>query len=282
MRKVHRFSISSVGNQYAFHQDHRRGLSLASAFGTSTALNAAPTHVPIKKSAEPAVCSSLATDYENASKKLALLKAESAADDSAVRATMRETQSTNVIDQARMTMDLMRNNGCAGPTAAPSADKYLVAALNCVAAQTKQSTDAAWARYDGTAAPDPTPPSECDREKWTTNSAAPVTQPAPAQPLAIARVPATPGERKIWLQLAHAARPDTFVVRFHALEMSDPRLFQGISGYIAEATDGSRLLVGPFYSAADAERFAGELHKIGIDAPEWSSPDSQIVTRLPD
>ena len=147
-----------------------RYLVVASVLITSTSVNAAPVRKPAKKISEPAVCSSLAADYESASKKLALLKVQSAVDDSAIRATMRETQSTNIIDQARMTMDLLKNNGCKGPTAAPSADRYMSAALDCVTAQTKRETDAAWAQVDGKPAPDDSQPlAQCDQAKWAPN-----------------------------------------------------------------------------------------------------------------
>jgi len=140
---------------------------VASVLITSTALIAAPTHHAVKKTAAaPAVCSSLGSDYEGASKKLAMLKVESMFDDSAVRVTMRETESTNLMDQARMTMELMKNHGCAGPTAAPSADRYMSAALDCKLAETKASNAELWAAYKGEAAPDPKPLTECDQAKW--------------------------------------------------------------------------------------------------------------------
>src|SRR5687767_22819 len=102
-----------------------RYLVVASLLITSTTSYAAPTAKSAKKDSEPEVCTSLSSDYENASKKLAMLKAEGALDNSAVRATMREGQSGNILNEARMTMDLMKNNGCKGPTAAPSASRYL-------------------------------------------------------------------------------------------------------------------------------------------------------------
>ena len=147
-----------------------RCLVVASLLITSTPLNAAPAHKPVKKATEPAICASLASDYEGASKKLAMLKVEGIFDDSAPRATMRETQSTNIIDQARITMDLMKNNGCKGPTAAPSADRYLTAALDCMKERTSRLADAAWARVDGKpAAAASEPPTQCDQTKWSPN-----------------------------------------------------------------------------------------------------------------
>jgi hypothetical protein len=144
-----------------------RVLVVASLLITSTPLSAAPARKPAKKAAEPAICASLASDYEGASKKLAMLKVEGIFDNSAPRATMRETQSTNIMEQARFTMDLMKNNGCKGPTAAPSADRYMSAALDCMKERATRTADAAWAKLDGKpAAISSEPPTQCEQTSW--------------------------------------------------------------------------------------------------------------------
>jgi hypothetical protein len=146
-----------------------RYLLVASLLVSSSSVSAAPAHKSARKAATPAICASLASDYDAASKKLAMLKVEGIIDDSAPRATMRETESTNIIDQARITMDIMKNNGCKSPTAAPSADRYITAAFACETAATKQSTAALQAAMQGNAAPDSPSPAECDQSKWVAN-----------------------------------------------------------------------------------------------------------------
>src|SRR5207248_2717613 len=133
---------------------------------TSISAGAAPSHkAPQRKVAarrEPAICTSLANDYEGASKSLAMLQADGLIDNSAPRATMRETQSANILEKARITMDLMKNNGCKGPTSAPSGDRYLSNALECKTAVLKQETAMMRDMANGGTASDPTPVPECD------------------------------------------------------------------------------------------------------------------------
>jgi hypothetical protein len=143
-----------------------RYLLIASILLNATSVNAAPAKKRQAHAAEPAACKSLGDDYENASKKLAMLKADGLLDNSAPRATMRETESNNILSQARITMDLMRNNGCKGPTAAPSADFYLLDALKCSTAISKQSTEATLAIMRGGTVSDLPSPPECDQTKW--------------------------------------------------------------------------------------------------------------------
>lgn len=106
-------------------------------------------------------CKSLGDDYDAASKQLAANLAEGIGDDSAIRATMRESQNQTTLDRARMTMDLMKGNGCKMPTSAPSANRYLTPALACQTDELKQST----ARMTG-ASTDTSLPDSCDQTKW--------------------------------------------------------------------------------------------------------------------
>lgn len=132
----------------------------------ATSVVAAPAKRAATRATEPSVCTSLMADYESANKKLAMLSAEDFGDNSAIRATMRETQSNNVLTQARMTMDLMKNNGCKGPTSAPSSTRYLSAALSCRTALLKQDLAATRARYDKSPPPTTDYPVECDQSTW--------------------------------------------------------------------------------------------------------------------
>jgi hypothetical protein len=154
-----------------------RGIALAVAMSlTAGPIIAAPAkkssvgkRVAVTAPQEPAVCSSLRTDYENASKKLALNQAHDNIDDSAIRATMRESQDNNVLVQARITMDLMKSNGCKSPTYAPSASRYALAALSCSAALQHIRALEAIDRFNRTYTPRETP-SECDTSKWKEDS----------------------------------------------------------------------------------------------------------------
>lgn len=121
---------------------------------------------PPKSSAEPDICVSLMNDYEMASKKLAYNEALGSRDDSAPRATMRESENNNILNEARFTMDLMRSNGCKGPTYAPNWRRYAFASLSCSTALQGQRTDRALDRLRGTFTAQSKPP-ECDLSAWT-------------------------------------------------------------------------------------------------------------------
>jgi len=82
-------------------------------------------------SAESAVCKSLHIDYEEASKRMSQNRADGLGDNSAVRATQRETENNGILAEARLTLDLLKGNDCRLPTSAPSSDRYYFTALKC-------------------------------------------------------------------------------------------------------------------------------------------------------
>ena len=144
-------------------------ISVSLAVPGFAAVKAGPVHPKAAAQAqakpEPAICASLTNDLEEDSKKLALNMAKGAGDDSAPRATMRESEDTNTLTQAKMTMDVMHANGCKGPTFVPSASRYGLASLSCVAAAQKirskmmmDRLDNRFVVYD--------PPAECDTATW--------------------------------------------------------------------------------------------------------------------
>lgn len=108
---------------------------------------------PIAK-AESSACTKLASDYDIASKQLAMNHAEGVGDNSAPRATMREARNNNILEKARITVELMRGNSCKMPTEAPDMGRYLSPALKC-------STDMIGAS---------TTPASCDMTTWQPKS----------------------------------------------------------------------------------------------------------------
>jgi hypothetical protein len=134
----------------------------------TTALVAATVnhaHKPVSKETS-ATCTKLSDDYEDVSKALAANAADDALDNSAIRSTMRQTQNSTAMEQARMTLELMRSNNCKIPTAAPTAKRYLVAALTCKNAQATRRSDVAWGKSSDTSSPIP----ECYRSTWKPNA----------------------------------------------------------------------------------------------------------------
>lgn len=122
----------------------------------------------LKPAEEPAVCKSLMTDYDAVSKKLAMLEADGTGDDSAPRASMREAQASNAINQARITFDVMKANGCTMPNAAPSASRYSIAALACEAGRQKIRTQERLDNLQDKYVYYPEP-KECDTDTWKPN-----------------------------------------------------------------------------------------------------------------
>jgi tetratricopeptide (TPR) repeat protein len=90
---------------------------------------------------------------------------------------------------------------------------------------------------------------------------------------------ATPfAARKIWLQLASGQNEAAFSAQFERIRSKDRELFQGITGYVAKSPDRTRLVIGPFRNAGDADIFAEDLQTVEVTSFKWSnSPADQIV-----
>lgn len=83
---------------------------------------------------------------------------------------------------------------------------------------------------------------------------------------------------KIWLQLASGSDGGSLPREFREIKSKNRDLFDGIPGYIAKGQGHTRLVVGPFRSASDADIFAQDLQTVDVDASKWTnSPTDQIV-----
>jgi hypothetical protein len=97
----------------------------------------------------------------------------------------------------------------------------------------------------------------------------------------VQRTPAV-NSGKIWLQLASGQNESALANQFERLRSENRDLFSGITAYVAQGTDRSRLVIGPFRGPMDAEIFATDLHSIGVDAFRWSSSASDRIVPLAD
>ncbi|MGH6658702.1 MAG: tetratricopeptide repeat protein [Sphingomicrobium sp.] len=86
--------------------------------------------------------------------------------------------------------------------------------------------------------------------------------------------------RKIWLQLGTASNSAALNTQFGRLKSRNEELFDGIHGYVARSADRSRLLIGPFRSASDADTFAADLESVDVNAFKWSNSDSDLIVPL--
>jgi Flp pilus assembly protein TadD len=107
-------------------------------------------------------------------------------------------------------------------------------------------------------------------------------QVAYARPPAPASVQRTVAEfqPKTWLQLASGSNSDDLAGRFHRLKVKDPELFDGIRPYVAWSGDGTRLVIGPFRSTADADTFAEDLESIGVSPMKWTNSQADRIAPL--
>ena len=93
---------------------------------------------------------------------------------------------------------------------------------------------------------------------------------------------ASPATRpRVWVQLASGSNPDALPDQFRRMKSRHRVLFDGISGYVAESADRSRLLIGPFKSVSDANIFVEDLESVRVDAFSWTSPPGQMIRKLP-
>ncbi|MES2494424.1 MAG: hypothetical protein V4579_14255, partial [Pseudomonadota bacterium] len=104
-------------------------------------------------------CADLHEKYETASKMLAVQFARSASGGALAQARA-DAESANILSGTRITMDLLRSNGCKAPTAAPAKERYIMQAMNCNLAM----IDGQIAAVRGQA-PDG-PPEACRIELW--------------------------------------------------------------------------------------------------------------------
>jgi Flp pilus assembly protein TadD len=114
----------------------------------------------------------------------------------------------------------------------------------------------------------------------------------PSRPVQVASIPpqsrrqpassGSPATRpRIWVQLASGSNPDALPDQFRRMKSRNRELFDGISGYVAESADRSRLLIGPFKSVADANIFVEDLESVRVNAFSWTSPPGQMIRKLP-
>jgi Flp pilus assembly protein TadD len=98
----------------------------------------------------------------------------------------------------------------------------------------------------------------------------------PPRPASVQRTASVHDDR-VWLQLASGSDTSALSEKFTRLKSEYSDLFDGITGYVAESTGRSRLVIGPFRGASDARIFASDLRTIGVDAFRWTNSDSERI-----
>jgi cell division protein FtsN len=86
--------------------------------------------------------------------------------------------------------------------------------------------------------------------------------------------------RRFWVQLACGPNPAALPAEFRRLRTRHASALKGLSPYIAESVDRSRLLIGPFKDREDASIFAEGLESDGVSAFSWTAPEGQMVRKI--
>lgn len=117
------------------------------------------------------------------------------------------------------------------------------------------------------------PPAQADQPQR-----AQATQPRPAARTQRPARPAHPSRH--WVQIAGGADRGALPREFARLRDAAPDLLRGRTPYVAAARATNRLLVGPFDSVDEAQRFVNRLAGKDIAAFTWTSVAGQEVERL--
>ena len=86
--------------------------------------------------------------------------------------------------------------------------------------------------------------------------------------------------KRYWVQLASGPNPAALPAEFRRLKGRHATALNGLSPYVAESGDRSRLLVGPFKDRDDAAIFAEGLESDGVSAFSWTAPEGQMVRKI--
>lgn len=95
-----------------------------------------------------------------------------------------------------------------------------------------------------------------------------------------AKTPANPS--RTWVQVATGRDRKGLAFDWRRFAKDDPALFKGRKAFVTAWGQSSRLLTGPFETAAQASAFVGQLKKADLGgAFAWNSPAGQVVDALP-
>ena len=86
--------------------------------------------------------------------------------------------------------------------------------------------------------------------------------------------------KRFWVQLASGPNPAALPSEFRRLKSRHGDALKGLSPFVAESGDRSRLLIGPFKDRNDASIFAEGLESDGLSAFSWTAPEGQMIRKL--
>ena len=86
--------------------------------------------------------------------------------------------------------------------------------------------------------------------------------------------------KRHWVQLASGANAQALPDQFKRMKRRHPDLLEDLNPFVAEDSNRSRLLIGPFKDARDAAEFAAGLDSGGLDAFSWTAPQGLLIRKL--
>jgi hypothetical protein len=86
--------------------------------------------------------------------------------------------------------------------------------------------------------------------------------------------------KRFWVQLASGPNPAALPSEFRRLKSRHGDALKGLSPFVAESGDRSRLQIGPFKDRNDASIFAEGLESDGLSAFSWTAPEGQMIRKL--
>ena len=173
--------------------------------------------------------------------------------------------------------------GYTSPTAPPQSG---YAALSSVSRQQSQPP-----RSQPSASVSGAMPMSCDRlasidqlfKAPGSSATQPTVQTASISPQLRSQLPqaaARAARPRVWVQLASGTNADALPGQFKRIRSKHQDLLEGMAGYVAEAPDRARLLIGPFKSVSDANIVVDDLESVRVDAFSWTSPPGQTIRKL--
>lgn len=161
----------------------------------------------------------------------------------------------------------------------PDSGSTAVASANA----TPQSEGDRLASIDAFLAPPPAAPPPA-APAYTPPPAAAVPRQQPVRVASNAVTNRTVGQqvssKRYWVQLASGPNPAALPAEFRKLKGRHGEALKGLSPYVAESGERSRLLIGPFKDRSDAAIFAEGLESDGLSAFSWTAPEGQMVRKI--
>ncbi|MGQ0558555.1 MAG: SPOR domain-containing protein, partial [Sphingosinicella sp.] len=92
--------------------------------------------------------------------------------------------------------------------------------------------------------------------------------------------PPPPHPRRHWVQLGIGQNQALLATDFRRHLEAAPAQLRGRTPWVARLNATNRLLVGPFATPAEAQRFVNTLRGAGVTAYSWTSDPGEVVERL--